>query len=178
MRRRDRHIGFFCGVLLIGAAATAQAQTAAQPPSTERKGFLIGFSMGAGTAACESCDTKQGVAIGFHIGGLLTERVALLFDFGAVAFEDRGHSYQHGVGGLAAQYFVNRRVWLKGGVGLAQFSIDDSLGPRRLGGFVGAGVDLVQRGRFALDVNGRLAVGRHPGGIVRNTSAQIGFTWY
>lgn len=165
-------------VVMLSASPVAWAQDAPRTPAAERSGFVIGFSLGGGAASCGSCDTRAAGAVGLHVGGMLTRRLALLFDSGLVAFTDGPHEYQHTVGGLAAQYFLGRRYWLKGGVGVAQFSVNNYLGPRRLGAFVGAGAELVQRGRFALDVSGRLAVGRHPGGAIRNTTVQLGFTWY
>lgn len=169
-------VAVIAGMLLSSSAAWAQVAPAATPPS--RHGFVIGFSLGGGTVACGQCDTKSVPAASLHIGGMLTERLALLFDSGLAVFTDGPHEYVHAVGGLAAQYFLGRRYWLKGGAGLAQFTVNNARGPHRLGGFVGAGVELVQRGRFALDLSGRFALGRHPGSTVRNTTVQLGFTWY
>lgn len=123
--------------LLLTSATAAVAQPAASPPPpppgygyappppsfgvVRREGFLIGFSLGGGAfslADCDDCESMDGVALDLHLGGMLTPRLALMFDGSGVAHSlEGGGSLVHVIDTVAAQYWVHPRVWLKGGLG-------------------------------------------------------------
>jgi hypothetical protein len=168
----------FASVLLALTPVLVHAQSAVPAPAPARKGFVIGFSLGAGSASCGSCETKTGGAGTVHIGGMLTPRLALLYDVGVVTFTHNRVDYAHVVGGATLQYFVRDRVWVKGGIGVAELVVADTEGKTRLGLLAAVGADIHRRNRFAVDLSARVAVGRHPGNNIRNLSAQLGVTWY
>jgi len=167
--------------LAAPAPALAQAQNAgasALQAPIDRKGFVIGFSVGGGSASCATCETKGAAALSFHLGGMLTPRVALLYDTAAVNFTDHGYAYQPTVSTVALQYFTSDRVWVKGGVGLGSLWVDNHSGSSHLGLLAAAGVELAQKRRFAMDLSGRFTVIHTSGSDVRSVSAQLGFNWY
>src|SRR5436190_7129834 len=58
------------------------------PVGIQRRGFVIGFSLGGGTMNCGDCpddSALSGVALDLHLGGMLTPQLALMFDGWGVA---------------------------------------------------------------------------------------------
>jgi hypothetical protein len=160
------------------------------PPGVQRRGFTIGFSIGGGSFAleCDSCnvdDRYEGVTAEFHIGGMVTPRIAILFDGWVVG--SALNDYQtlfHNIGTVGLRYWATNQIWLQGGLGWANFSLDDSRyqdsQESETGGavMVAAGFEILQTSRFALDLSLRLGAGAYDGGGVNMGSAQIGFNWY
>jgi hypothetical protein len=153
---------------------------AADAHAVERKGFLIGFSLGGGAYSCEDCsDTLSGPGSEIHLGGMLSPKVALMFDGGGIAGDDGGDSIYFTTSTAAAQFFVSDRVWLKGGLGLAQLSCDgcgDS--ETGVGVLLAAGLELVQKKKFVLDLQARATGGSFDGGNISGFAFHLGFNWY
>lgn len=190
--------------LLVSTAAPAAAQPvpppgppgAGAPPPTsadlgtvDRRGFIIGFSLGAGSftlADCSSCEALNGVGFDLHLGGMLTPRLALMWDgSGVVHPMDGGGSVTHALSAVALQYWVTPRVWIKGGLGAGQLSVaddeGDTIAESETGGGVllAGGVEIAQTRSFALDLQLRAsAVTYSDADTIAMASVGLGFNWY
>jgi hypothetical protein len=151
--------------LAIAVLAMSVVPTSAQ--GVERSGFLIGFSLGGGSVMpdCDGCETKSGPALDIHVGGMLNEKLALMFDGTGITWsiddpsgDATGNST---VSAVAVQYWPAPKFWVKGGAGFGSVGCSDKdiCGDTEsgLGLMVGAGVELIQKGKFTLDLQGRLA---------------------
>jgi hypothetical protein len=160
----------------------------------------IGLGLGAmesenGPIECVNCDynTLAG-GIDFHIGGMISNRLALLLEIQGNAqtveeygFEGDKTLTQGAVMG-AAQFWVTPRIWLKGGLGVAHLqytysdSYDDYEEPIDTGAAVllAAGIELLHAQTFSIDLQGRVLVGAYDGIDDQITASQIGvgFNWY
>lgn len=198
---------------VLAAPAVASAQPggggygpAPQPPSPyhQRGGTpMFGFSIGLGSlqaennpanTTCANCDYNPiGVEVDGHIGGMLTERFALMLELQA-----NGQTVDDSVYGsttltqvtamIAGQYWVTPQLWVKGGIGAAHlaFNYDDAYGsfeePIDDGGAILAavGYEILSSRAFAIDLQGRVIVGGYDGIDDRITAATVGlgFNWY
>jgi hypothetical protein len=158
--------------LALVAPVCAQDSTA-----MAREGFMIGFAVGFG--ASYPCDTCPSVAGSFHVGAMAGPRVAVLADISAVggggdSVGDEGRGL--GVLALGARFWPAERFWLQGGIGIsAPLDSDfDTVSDRSWAGIVGAGFEVAQKGRFAMDVQlrGAFADGR------QSVAVGIGFGWH
>lgn len=159
-------------LLLPGVAAGA----------AERSGFLIGFTLGAGGLDCVGCESSGAAAFSFHLGASVSPRVSLAFEAFIAghdeAFESR-YSYQMSA---IVQYWLSSRVWVGGGPGLGQnetqFGNISEWGDETFALNVQAGVEVWQRGRFALDLRGRYGRNFTDPDATDHIVALAGFTWY
>jgi hypothetical protein len=163
------------------------AQPVAAPAPPARRGFLIGFSLGGGSITCEECtDSLDGVAVDIHLGGMVTPRLALMFDGMGVAhsFEEGGGTLIHVVDTFAAQYWVTPRFWIKGGIGIGRLSVNDADGEEVAASETGSaamfgiGYELMSSRTFALDLQLRGAVAHYDEGDIQMGSLNLGFNWY
>ncbi len=165
------------------------------PPGVDRRGFTIGFSIGAGSFSAVPDDDGQrefrleGAGVELHLGGMVTREMAILFDIWGVGGDVNDYeSVFHNIGTVALRYWAMPKLWLQGGVGWSNFSYSirdcpsnaDCSETSETGGaaMVAAGFELVQTRSFALDLSLRLGVGAYDGGSVNQASVQLGFNWY
>jgi hypothetical protein len=159
-------------------------------PTPYRNGLIFGFTIGGGAIGCEDCDESlEGIAGSFHIGGMLTPRLALMFDGSSVIhFDDRTETaILHDIGTVAAQIWLTNQIWLKGGLGFGRFTVDDGYGlyetdpgPAIL---IAGGVEILQSHNFALDIQLRGAAASYEtefgeDATFSNVSLLVGFNWY
>jgi hypothetical protein len=177
---------------VAATAATASAQPAAAPyaappaPPAQRDGFLVGFSIGAGSMFAED-ESLNGVAFDFSIGGMLNPKLAIMYDASAVMHPEdvgNGESYvfTSSFNTIALQSWVAPKVWLKGGLGFARVFVSGDGESETLENALGitgaAGYEIVQSRNFALDASVRLASGFYEGVTLHNASLLVGFHWY
>lgn len=149
----------------------------------ERSGFVIGFSLGPGFMSCEDCDWRTGFAAELHLGGMLNDRLGLMYDSVATAVDVDDVIMTVTTSTLAAQSFVGTRGWVKAGGGLSFITCDGCFifdtSQTGFGVMGGAGVELLQTRKFAMDVQGRVTVNFFRD-IRRfyTTTATLGFNWY
>jgi hypothetical protein len=167
----------------------------------DRRGRMtLGVSLGlgymkteGGAIACQTCDYSPITAgIAAHIGGMLNERLALMFEIqgNAQTVEDYGYgqtdSVVQGAAMIAAQYWITPQLWIKGGLGAAHLSysyddvgvadpIDD--GVALLGG---VGYELLSARHYSVDLQGRLLIGNYDGINEQISSGTIGvgINWF
>lgn len=171
-----------------------------QPIGFHRSGFLIGFALGFGTMSnkdCESCDDLDGGAGEFHIGGMLTPNLALMYDVSLVThqFEGSRGTLTHGLHTIAAQLFTDR-FWVKAGLGAGQLSYQedssDSSDPKEsdwgTAVMLAVGMEVYQGQTFALDLQLRGAAVTYENQdivgnseettTITNVGVMLGFNWY
>ena len=148
----------------------------------ERKGFIFGLGVGGGKITCEDCESMSGPAVEIHLGGMLTDKMALVWDSSGVVREENGVTVSSAVAAPAVQYWVSPRVWVKGGVGAGRLvaSVNNVTSSSEWGlGFLGGlGVELVQKKRFAIDLQARFTTAKIEGERINNVFALVGFNFY
>ena len=141
------------GLAMIAAALMTMSRDAS---AIERKGLIVGGGVGGGSMSCDGCDSTSGIAAQFHIGGMLTEKVALVLDGSGITRDEDGGTLTSAVSAAAVQYFVSPRVWIKGGVGVgvlqASFDKLSVTSDPGLGFMGGVGVDLLQKQKFTIEL--------------------------
>ena len=176
--------------LAVGIASQAAAQTSGG--AVEREGFLFGVAIGGGSISCKDCDgSSSGPTVDLHIGTMVGEKLAVVLDgsgIGVSEEDDYGDSLNETftVETIALQYWVSDRVWVKGGIGVASMRLScdgcDSITDNGLGMMGAVGVELYQKGKFAIDVQGRFLTAKHDlgGGEIRfnQVMGMVGFNWY
>lgn len=195
-------------ILSVPALASAQGYYnggRGGPPPRERGGFhhregmlVYGFGLGlgamndggSGLTDC-NCDIKPLAGEGdFHIGGMLSNRFALLFEAQVNAqlvdssFRDGNTYVTQGAAMIAGQYWLLPMLWIKGGIGFANLQVDNDLFVEDFGtgGAVmgAAGVELFSARNFALELQGRVINGSYNSLNDNVTSGTIGLgiNWF
>jgi hypothetical protein len=201
MTRATVHLlrtSFVAVIVVVGAATPAFPQPVPPPPPSAyspppanppqpsgilRSGFIGGFSVGGGAmGGCSDCDAIGGLAVALHVGGMLSPRLALMFDGGGIFRPVDGGSVFHSIDTLAAQYWPTGNFWVKGGLGTGVLRLADNHGVVVSdAGFamLGAiGIEIAQGRRFALDLQATLAAAFYSDGKLMNGTIGIGFNWY
>jgi hypothetical protein len=199
--------------VLVPAVASAQGYGPppqgyyAQPSGVpggffDRTGRLAwGASLGIGgmsengtSVSCNSCNYNPAALEGdFHVGGMLSPRFALLFEFqvNAQTIDNNANattSLSQSAAMVAGQYWLTPQLWIKGGIGVAHLSVDSqdyygtvtqpvSDGSALMGG---VGYELLSARNFAVDVQGRIIAGNYKGidDHVSSGTVGIGINWY
>ncbi len=148
----------------------------------ERKGFIFGLGVGGGKITCDGCESLSGLAVEIHLGGMLTEKLALVGDSSGASKEEGGVTLQSVVAGPALQYWLSPRVWVKGGVGAGVLTaygggVNEVSDPG-LGFLGGIGVEVLQKKRFAIDLQARFTTAKIEGERTNNVFALVGFNFY
>lgn len=178
--------------MFLGISATANAQPAPPPPQTQpstvvRSGFMIGFAAGAGSMVpdCDGCNSENGLATGFSIGGFLQPDLAIMYDASAIIDFENEFILVNSISALAVQKWIGPKLWIKGGIGLANLSISDGHNEADSSGFglmAAGGFDLSQSGNFALDLQLRVGSAFYSENNVdltlTNVGLLLGVNWY
>lgn len=157
-------------------------------------GFGLGYMNDNGSAVtCQGCDAQPvTAAFDFHIGGMVSPRLAILFELQAngqqIALDPTTDvTLVQTLAMGAVQYWVTPQFWVKGGIGVANLQENDNVngvtytppsdGLALLGA---AGFELMSARFFALDLQGRLSSGSYNGTGDHITSGTIGLglNWY
>jgi hypothetical protein len=174
-------------VFAIGLTST-HAGAQEEPPA--RRGFVIGGALGGGViwAGCDDCDVRPSIGLDFHVGGMLSPRLALLFNASGATSYTQDFAPTRYVASLlyagAAQYFLAQPLWIKGGVGIARVAQSDAPlfvtfeTETGFGFLLAGGVELLQRGTFALDAQVAVSPAFYAGTSVTDVVALVGVNWY
>lgn len=157
-------------------------------------GFSVGLGGlhddGSGVTNCDNCSTGLAFEVDGHIGGMLTDRFALLFEGqtnGRTIHADTGDGdtvLTQDTAMIAAQVWILPQLWVKGGIGLAELSASNAFAGYDLGAgtalMAAAGFELFSARWFAVDLQARLIDGIYNSGDANITAGTIGvgFNWY
>jgi hypothetical protein len=186
-----------------GGYYSQQPQTAPGGFWDRGGGLVWGVSLGVGQMSskdgpveCLNCSYSPFAwEVEFHVGGMLSPRLALLGEFQGnvqtveeVAGGEGNKTLAQFGAMLAAQYWLSPKLWLKGGLGVAHlaYNYNDAYGtqdqPIDDGGIflVSAGYEVLSGREFAVDLQGRWVVGSYDGINDKVSSATVGFgiNWY
>lgn len=165
----------------------------------ERKGFLIGFGIGGGVISISDRgqevpfeNAQGGISLpNLKLGWMLNDRLAILATLPGMIYDDKGKDRSFEAIIPSIQYWVRDRWWINGGVGVAMdfpafYEVRDFRDEEWNFGCavsVSTGYELVQRKRYALDLQTKLHLGRvfmgqdeHRDGVA--FSVGLGFNWY
>jgi hypothetical protein len=191
-------------LLLAPAVASAQYYSTGPgygygggPHFHHRWGRLAwGFSVGLGgmhddgnnITSCDNCNNAVAFEADAHIGGMLSDRFALLLEGqvnGRTVHIDSTNGdtvITQNTAMIAGQYWLLPMVWIKGGVGVAGLQADSQYVTDYGTGFAlmgAAGIELLSARFFAIDLQARLIEGvyNNAGNITAGTIG-LGFNWY
>ncbi len=174
-------------VFVSGLVAT---NAGAQEERPTRHGFVIGGALGGGViwAGCDDCDVRPSIGLDFHVGGMLSPRLALLFNASGATSYTQDIAPTRYVASLlyagAAQYFLAQPIWIKGGVGVARVVQSDAPlfetfeSETGFGFLLAGGFELLQRETFALDAQLAVSPAFYSGTSVTDVVALVGVNWY
>lgn len=181
----------FCTVSVFGQDSESR--------SIERKGFLIGVGIGGGVISMSNSyqenpfdDAQGGISLpNLKLGWMVNDRLAVMATFPGMIYEYEGKDRSFEAFMPSVQYWVKDRWWINGGIGLAMdfpafYDVDKSSDEDwNFGCAVAAstGYELVQKGKFALDIQTKLHLGRaflendeYRDGVAFTVG--LGFNWY
>jgi hypothetical protein len=187
--------------MLLGGASVAQAQYAQPgygpppgyyppPAGYYRNGLVAGLAIGFGALDASGCDSTCGAGLSLegNIGGMINPRMAVLFDAWTTIhpIPNTDGDTTNSIFAGALKYWATPIFWLEGGAGLGHTTVSSAsagtLGDSTAFALMGAlGIELVQSGPFALDLQGRIARTFHSdadGGAINNFAFLVGFNWY
>ena len=156
--------------LLLGLMFLGGSLAFARPAEAQRSGFIIGGGIGLGQVSYSSVpdrESKVGLAMHFHIGGVVGDSFELYFFYKATTFPsavvgvDRNIS---GVGGLGFSYPLNPKFSISGGIGWAQWgatsrSSSGTTTTTTTRTLTSEGVGFLAGGRYLLSESERWALG-------------------
>jgi len=179
----------FCTLLSYSQNETTQM---------ERKGFIIGFGIGGGVISISDSDQEVpfdkaqggGSFPNLKLGWMVNDRLAILGLYSGMSYEyeDKDRSFDAFMPSI--QYWVKDRWWVNAGAGIAMDfpafyadNIEDK--DWNFGGAVAfsTGYELVQKKKFALDLQTQLQMGwsnleNDKNRDVVILSVGLGFNWY
>ncbi len=179
----------FCTLLSYGQREVTQI---------ERKGFVIGFGLGGGVISTSDSDQEVpfddaqggGSFPNLKLGWMVNDRLAILGMYAGMSYGYQGKDRSFDAFMPSVQYWVKDRWWVNAGAGLAmdfpaiyEDNIKDEDWNFGKAVALSTGYELVQKKKFALDLQAQLMMGttnlendRHRDAVV--FSIGIGFNWY
>lgn len=167
------------------------------PVQNQRRGLILGFGVGGGELSCEDISENgdgpcEGVteagSIDFHVGGMLTPRLAILGDVWVMGHTEDNLTVSQTITTAAVQFWVLPRLWIKGGLGgaHARFTYDGLFvdvtdrSQTVPAAMIAAGFEILTKKNFALDVQLKAGTGLYKDEDTKaqNASLTIGFNWY
>ena len=178
------------------AGAAEQASDANFDPATPHRGFLIGASIGPamqlGFRVKDSSGTGPGLSL--RIGTAATRRLSWLLEIASTGYRHEqsaptmvGDTPKPAVNSSAllavgAQYYLRDVIWIRGGAGLATFTLRSGGADNQVffgaGALGGAGFDVLRRGRFALSLELTMIGSRYADGFIGGGFTALGASWY
>jgi uncharacterized membrane protein YtjA (UPF0391 family) len=186
--------------LLLGATAllasrSAHADTVYVENGAEghvyRQGLILGGGLGVGHISCDGADcgdVNSAGGLNLQVGGLIAPDLGLMVDAWGMSHRDGSDAtFTHTIVTAAIRYWMVPRLWVQGGVGLAQATWDysDSLVDYQsksdtVPALMGAvGVEVLSTPTFAMNLELRGGTGFFEDDTrVRNLSFGVGVDWY
>lgn len=197
MSTRSTHV--LAAAVAVSAALLAPRLASAQSAAAEpdpRLGFFGGFALHAGEIACEGdlCDgIWEAGGLSGNVGWGFSPRLAGVFDVWYMGHTEDNVTLHHTMATFNARYHVAPIFWIQGGIGVASagwrydgiLALADRTENVAAIGF-GAGLELIQGKRFALDVHLRVGFGFYDdddtsiddGQTGRSSALGVGLTWF
>ncbi len=186
--------GLIVGGVLLAAAGTARADVYVENGTTQtyvRQGVIIGGGVGVGHIACDGADcsgVNEAGGINLQLGGMIAPDMGLLVDAWGMSHRDGDHAtFTHAILTGAIRYWLVPRLWLSGGVGVAEASwhyssdvVDFQSRSDTVPAVMGAiGLELLSSPAFAMNLELRAGSGFFENDTrVRNVSLGLGVDWY
>jgi len=185
--------------LLIGSAALLASSSARADVYVEngaqttvvRQGLILGGGIGLGHVSCDGADcsdVNEAGGLNLQVGGLLAPDLGLMVDAWGMSHRDGDSAtFTHTILTGAIRYWLVPRLWVQGGVGIAQatwdynsdvvdFQSKSDTVPAIMGG---VGLELLSMPTFAMNLELRGGTGFFEDDTrVRNLSLGIGVDWY
>jgi hypothetical protein len=162
-------------VMMLGLAARDAS-------AVERKGFTAGFGIGGGQITCDGCESLSGPAFALHLGGMINEKLSIVWDSSGVVREEDGVTLSSAVVGPAAQYWVSPRVWLKAGAGGGRLVVvsgnSTTSSEWGFGILGGVGIEALQKKKFTIDLQFRFTTAKIEGERTSNFFGLVGFNFH
>lgn len=176
-------------VLMLLAASNASAQSPSPP---ERKGFWIGFGLGAGNLGCGDCANEPGGGFSGHLklGGAPSRKILVGFEsmFWAKHDDDLDANLSYGNASAIVQFYpgANSGFFLKGGLGIAFSELVIDLGQgltltenqSGIGSSFGVGWDLRVGRNLSITPVLNLGLGSLDDANVSLLQLAVGLTWH
>ena len=185
--------------LLLGGAALLASRSARAEVYVEngtsttvgRQGIILGGGLGVGHISCDGADCSDVNSAGglnLQIGGMVAPNLGLMVDAWGMSHSDGDNAtFTHTLVTGALRWWLAPRLWLQGGVGVAEASwhyadtvVDyqsksDTV-PALMGGI---GLELLSSPTFAMNLELRGGTGFFENDTrVRNLSLGVGVDWY
>lgn len=166
------------------------------------RGMVLGGSMGVGFTMVDQCKTCRGtggnLGMDFQVGGFIHPRIAILLDLSGFSktesetfIDEYGYPYtaeyraSSFMAAVAAQVWVMPRLWVRAGLGPANFklNIDDGIyssesTAEAIGGTAALGYEMVSFHNVALELSGRVNMSKSDAEVdVTNIGFFIGARW-
>ena len=165
-----------------GAALLLLPLTVLPAIAVDRKAFLIGFAVGGGTLDCFGCHSSGAGSVAVHLGGSISKKATLAAEFFQVIHAESFETRYSSQTTVFLQYWVLSRLWVGGGPGYGNSSIQFGnvtvSEPQAFAVALQVGVEVWQRGRFALVLRGRYGRIFTDPEATSHIVALAGFTWY
>lgn len=163
----------------------------------ERKGFVFGVGLSGGVISISDSenevpfdDSQGGISLpNLKIGWMVNDRLAVLATFPGIVYKYEGKDRSFDAFMPSVQYWIKDRWWINGGIGLAidgpalYENLDNEDWNFGCAVAASAGYEIVQKKRFALDLQTQLHLARvsldndeHRDGVVFTVG--LGFNWY
>lgn len=158
-------------------------------------GFGVGLGgmsdSGSAITSCDNCNVKPlALELDAHLGAFVGPRLALMFE-GQVNSQTvhsdnfNGDTFlTQGAAMFAAQFWLLPQLWIKGGIGFAHLTVDDTYFTQDFGTGVAvmgaAGIELLSARNFALELQARIIEGSYNSlnDNVTSGTIGIGLSWY
>jgi uncharacterized membrane protein YtjA (UPF0391 family) len=170
--------------LALPGRAMADDDMRVQGYSNVRSGFTGGIGVGAGHIECDdACEgMNEAGGVGFHLGAMVSPSLAVVLDVWGMRHDEDRSTFSQGIVAGALKAWVLPRLYLMGGVGVAQaswqydadvveLSDKSETVPAIIGG---VGLELLSSPTFALDVQLRGGEGFYEDDDVRVRNVQLG----
>lgn len=168
---------------LLMTALLVMPAEAQQRPQT-REGFWISFGLGYGSLGCDDCgdERESGTSAYLRMGGTLTQRLLIGGEINGWSKTEGDATLTVGNFGPVILFYPNPDggLFLKGGVGMANASLDFGAGEfdeTGVGVTIGIGFDARVGRNFALTPYFDLLAGNFDFGDTNQFSFGLGFTW-
>jgi hypothetical protein len=160
-------------------------------PQADREGLMLGVGVGIGEISCagEWCDgVTEAAGIELHVGSMVSPRAAVGIELWSMGHTEDSFTVTHTIATVTLRYWLVPRLWLQGGLGVAQgvwrysgrlieLRNETEYVPAMMGA---VGYEILIGRAFAMDLQLRGGTGYYDDDSTRarNVAVGLGFTWF